>query len=281
MTGMITMNHPSISWNSVGLRTYSTTLAYLNDCLQRTRLSPDWLDALNDRASHEKWPRKRLRLLRTRTTRAAEALAGGRASFRRDATAGRLHTPITNLPSYLRSCLRLDGSNDLVHLDIHTCQPYLILKLARDVEVHPGRHPRMGGRRLLSPDVEVHEWMGKEIGLSRQEAKGAFIKMLFQINWVKSASKNLFQARFPAIAQLLFVMKLGDHRGLAEALQAYEAHAIIELVSTRFAKEEIPLLTIHDSVIVPANHEQRATAIIREELTAFVGTEPRIKSAGL
>ncbi len=117
--------------------------------------------------------------------------------------------------------------------------------------------------------------------MPRDVAKAEFIKMLFQHNQVKNPIKDVFRTRFPAFADMLMVGKYGNHRNLAWMLQQYEAHTILELVAARFAEQKIPLLTIHDSVIVRSMDESTARTILHDELLAFVGTAPRIRVSAL
>lgn len=80
---------------------------------------------------------------------------------------------------------------------------------------------------------------------------------------------------------MLEVTKYTDHRELARTLQAYEAHAIIELVATRCAEQNLPLLTIHDSLIGRPEDAAAASNIVEQELSRFVGTVPRLRISAL
>lgn len=255
---------------------YFVAIEHLRSSLDLTRIDPDWRKFVANQADQECWSVQKRYQRVSRMSKVEAGLANGEAHFSRDGSTGRLHTPITNLPAGLRAFLRLDGVGGLTHLDVTTCQPYLLLKLARDLELEPAAI-REWEEAIVDPGSDIYAWLGGELGITREEAKHGFIKMLFQRNPIPNPIKDLFRARFPAFAQMLMVSKFGDHRELALTLQAYEAHAMLELVATRCAKQNIPLLTIHDSVIVRPPDTLAAMAIIERELTSFVGTRPRLR----
>jgi hypothetical protein len=255
---------------------YFKAMAHLHSSLEKVRLGSGWRPFTSKQASSENWPPRKLHRRMTSVGRVETSLCDGTFRFIRDEKTGRLHTPIANLPTELRSFLELEGTTGLTHIDVVTSQPYFLIKMARDFDLD-AKAIREWQDATVSPTSDLYAWLGAELKMCRVDAKHAFIKMLFQHNRVANPAKDIFQQRFPRIAEMLTAMKLANHRDLALALQCYEAHAVLELSGSRFEEEKIPLLTIHDSFIVRPIDAPAAIAIVEEELTRFVGTPPQLR----
>lgn len=77
------------------------------------------------------------------------------------------------------------------------------------------------------------------------------------------------------------MIKLCDHTALAHILQRIEIMVMIQKVAVRISKDrpELPIFTIHDSIVTTVGNEEYVSTVIKEEvlkltgLTALLGME--------
>ena len=91
--------------------------------------------------------------------------------------------------------------------------------------------------------------------------------------------KNLLEDIFPTLMSMLAAVKRSRHNLLALILQALEAHLIFDCVCTALhrAHPELFLATIHDCIVVPAQHESTVRTMMEEEVEKIFGQSPTIK----
>ncbi len=87
-----------------------------------------------------------------------------------------------------------------------------------------------------------------------------------------------FSARWPTVASRLAALKRGDHRRAAHALQRAESDLMIRGVCVNLMERypDMPLLTIHDALLVPHSGVGHVVEVIRH-VWARAGVSPTLK----
>jgi hypothetical protein len=213
---------------------------------------------------------------------------------------GRVHHNVANLPAQYRQFIRL-GGRELVGIDIATSQPLILaLTLHKSSPTHippPTPHPSPPLSPLVGPcsptDLSVlledclsgvvYDRIAEETGLSREAVKRRFLAVVYgqprdMHTRVGEAVRRLYPAAFDRIVDL--ADELG-HGGLARRMQAVESRVMIGRVAGRLVREHpaVPLLTVHDSILVPAEHVELGQRVIAEEWRAEFGVAPTLKES--
>jgi len=136
----------------------------------------------------------------------------------------------------------------------------------------------------------IYEYLEREIitelGIkydSRKELKQVIFTVLFTANQFigqpEAGPKRVFRDRFPTVYKIFSFIKKGDKSQLPILLQRIESHIVLDRVSKRIANEmpDLPIFTIHDSVITTVGNEGYVETIMKEELTLCIGYEPQLK----
>ena len=235
-----------------------------------------------------------------------------------DRTSGRFHSNLTNLPKYLRKCIRIKNT-PLVNIDIKNCQPYLSTILL----THPNKVCNLTKNTSfalmlqslnipntqdvnkyisLAVSGELYEYLMDEFAkeglvLNRSETKSQVLRILFARNRlpqdeVNRKARQIFISRFPKVHRVFSKIRGSDKgdkfvsfKRFAILLQRIESHLILDVIIKRINKErpEIIAVTVHDSIMT----EAKATSIsyvqnvMKEELTRFVGFEPKLALEGI
>lgn len=94
----------------------------------------------------------------------------------------------------------------------------------------------------------------------------------------KEGPKRIFKGLFPKTYKVFRLIKSSDHTALARILQRIESVIIIQHVVPRIASErpELPIFTIHDSVVTTLGNEDYIESIIREEIKKLTGLDAKI-----
>jgi hypothetical protein len=61
-------------------------------------------------------------------------------------------------------------------------------------------------------------------------------------------------------------------------MQRLEAEIVIDTTCSALKEAGIPVLTVHDSIMVPVSRKQEAQEIFRQSWLSRVGFEPKFKS---
>lgn len=199
---------------------------------------------------------------------------------------GRMHTSITCLPSAARGSLRLEGS-ETAELDIASSQPTLLAAVVttNTTTTHPHttcvsptyticgaldlqdyRQCCESGtlyetllaeanRRSIKlwdclPPGTKHRYASNR-SLARSDIKKQFLVMLFAPNTTMQRMPlfHIVSDLWPSLAKLLLKAKETEHQAVAAMLQRKESAIMIDGVAAELA-QSIPLLTVHDSIIV-------------------------------
>ncbi len=196
-----------------------------------------------------------------------------RLFFTVDNFSGRVHTPISNLKTEIRSKLLFYGST-VTSLDVCQMQPTI---LASILERNMGKNDFS---TWINSGLDVYVMLQSKAGLTtRKEAKKRFFEILFSkpsndlsnmfgnaswINWINDY-KNQYLAQNPH-------SRTKPHSNLAWLLQSTEVQ-IMQKVWQSLINNNIPFLTVHDEIIVKHQHSTRAseifTSVLRNEFNKF------------
>lgn len=233
-----------------------------------------------------------------------------------DSTAGRLHSVLTQLKGNLRQFINYDNQQ-LVAIDIVNSQPYLasvllnsetfnnndilnliklynpnyvqsnknsseLLKLITKIENEPDT------KNYINAVKEGHfyEEFGKLLNMEtfdRKQVKEATFCSIFSPNQLASHLKEIefFNSAFPNVFKVFKKIKQGKgtHNTLACTLQNFEANLILHNICKEISQinPNIPLLTLHDSIITIPQHKDFVEHKMIEKLTNAVGFPPVLK----
>jgi len=231
-----------------------------------------------------------------------------------DKTSGRFHSNITNMAKGLRPFLRVKGE-PLVNIDIKNSQPYLstlILTSPSKVSFlteNPAFAMLLQSLKVsLSQDVKnyislvisgrlyeclMQEFAREGLELTRDETKRQVLRVLFARNRLPKDEANrkarqIFTNRFPTVHRIFSKVrgresgdKFHNFKRFAILLQRIESYLMLDVILKRIYKElsGVIAITIHDSVMtgILTNNVEAVRKIMTEELTFFVGFQPKIK----
>lgn len=126
----------------------------------------------------------------------------------------------------------------------------------------------------------------RKLGLTdvnRAMAKIAVLQAFFSdnrfIGTEDAKPKKCFRDLFPSVYKVYAAIKSKDKKMLALLLQNIESYFIIDIIAKRIAKEypDLPIFTIHDSIVTTVGNEELVARIMKEELERGVGKAPSFK----
>ena len=241
-----------------------------------------------------------------------------------DATAGRLHSALTQIKGILRPYMRYDGKK-LIAVDVVNSQPYLsivllnlekliqnnIIQLIQNIN---SKHNSESYSIMVVKKVEAastttstklyidlvtsgnfYEEFGLMLktngilddlldkNLTRKKAKEATFSALFSPNNAIAYSEEvkIFQKAFPELYEVFKLIKSGrgHHNTLAILLQSFEANLILhkacKIITDK--KSDVPILTLHDSIITTEGYENYIQSVMESVLTEAIGVPPILK----
>ena len=263
------------------------TERYQLKCLEGVTLKPGWKEFIERQHETGMWSAQ----IADHALIDLQSIEDGGWRFSRDRTAQRLHTNITSLKSELRRFMVLGDCQELVEIDIRASQPYLLLGLMRwgkrwNYEGIPSEQSSEDWQAFVCGEADPYTALGEELSestgqpLTRQEAKEGFMRVLFSHIKQVHPLKTIFAARFPDVFAFVSAVNRFTNRDCAVLLQEYEAAIIIERVAARLTAEQIPLLTLHDALIVGSENMPAVTVIMADELKRTIGIEPVLRVSG-
>jgi len=196
--------------------------------------------------------------------------------FAEDEKTGRVFHNVANFKKELRAYLRFNGE-PMVEVDIANCQPLLLFNFYPDKKsaeairyrelVENGRFYELLQSLLNQPD--------------REKVKTPFITFLFaKSHWIIPVGEA-FKKEFPELAKVIATEKREEHNALAIALQKLEADLVINQVVGICKKENIPTVTIHDSLLTLPAHVERVKRILEEECQRLYSISATVKTKEL
>lgn len=190
---------------------------------------------------------------------------------------GRVFYPVTSLPAALRPCLLLD-KQPTVELDIAACQPSLLATL------YPPDSPERAAYLdfVRRPDFyeQFARWAGQT--WTRDECKReVFNQVIYGSAFCEDDYPLLppFVQRFPQLAHLMREIKLGpgSNSALPLQMQGLESLIVIDGAVGECASREIPVLSVHDSLICRLADGPTVAEVLGKHWVAKTGMPARVK----
>lgn len=116
----------------------------------------------------------------------------------------------------------------------------------------------------------------------RKQIKAAVFQVLFTDNRYfgqKGAlPKRIFQKTFPTIYKVFARIKRSNKKNLPVLLQRIESYLVLLVICKRIAEERpnLPIFTIHDSIITTVGNEEFVKGMIVEEMKKAIGFPPKL-----
>jgi hypothetical protein len=130
-----------------------------------------------------------------------------------------------------------------------------------------------------------YEYMAEHSNIdvaNRKELKAAMFQMLFTdnrfLNQKEASPKRIFKELFPDVYKLFCLLKQKEKDNMPKLLQRIESHVILLTITKRIAKEhpELPIFTIHDSIVTTQGNEEYIQLVMLEEMTRIFGFPPQL-----
>lgn len=136
---------------------------------------------------------------------------------------------------------------------------------------------------------KLYEYLGAEMlkrnlprPADRGELKAVVFLVLFTSNkfFVQQDAlpKRIFEEIFPTVYKVFSFIKTGRHARLPILLQKIESRLFLDLIAQRISREQpqLPIYTIHDSVVTLKSYEDYVSRVIQEECARVVGVPPTV-----
>ena len=103
-------------------------------------------------------------------------------------------------------------------------------------------------------------------------------EIMFSKNNHYTTEKKWFREQFPTIYRVIEIIKSKNHNTLALMLQNLEAEAILDITAKRIKEfnKDIPIYTIHDSILTIPEHTNDIKRIMIESIFDFTGLKPSV-----
>lgn len=119
--------------------------------------------------------------------------------------------------------------------------------------------------------------------ITRKEVKKIMFKVLFSRNKFYSGykkiipyenDKKIFASVYPFVYEVVKILKAKDHRTLPIYLQQLESYLFIDCIAKELVENGIVPFTIHDSVIVKEEHQEKTIEIMNGVFLKQIGVIP-------
>ena len=128
----------------------------------------------------------------------------------------------------------------------------------------------------------IYEYLQDKMRLnSRGEAKKLFFSIVFgnpKATYGKH-EREMFQKLFPTVFQVFVLIKSVKYQDLAILLQTIEStqSCWILFVKGKPKRKELPIYTIHDSILTLDSEKESVGSIMKGEIKNAIGFEPAIE----
>ncbi len=114
--------------------------------------------------------------------------------------------------------------------------------------------------------------------ITREQAKKKLFLVIYSAEGCYRKEKKVFSSLFPTVSKIFSIFKERYHECLAVLLQRIEAYIILDKACRSISSEypQIPLFTIHDSIVTLTGYEQKIKPIVEAELLKHIGIQPTI-----
>lgn len=118
---------------------------------------------------------------------------------------------------------------------------------------------------------------------SRNEIKEILLIAFFSRNVIHKdfnkfipyeTQKKVFAEVYPFIYETMKLLKTKDHAALAIYLQSIESFIFIDCIAKELVKANIVPLTIHDSIIIEREHQEKALKTLKSTFMNYFGVMP-------
>lgn len=165
------------------------------------------------------------------------------------------------------------------------CDIKCIITLTESLETLDGEGFRRNNFVQDVVDGSFYERLQEEFtglrkgGYSRDDVK----KLVYVILFGDKRSQHFpvykaFKKRYPEVSKLIEAVKKDDHRALPLILQRLESFLVLQVICKKISKKrpDIPLFTIHDSIVTTEGNEMYVMQAMKEELEKKVGLSPKL-----
>jgi len=180
---------------------------------------------------------------------------------------GRLHTNFTTLKREIRKNFIKINSEDVYEFDIPNSQPLFLAVLIKKT---------LPLKQLINAEFQkyfdlvnnglIYEYLMKKCSIKkREDVKDMMYKVLFGKNGEVAKQNKMFASIFPDVFNFIVTYKIknSNHKSVSHDLQKMESEFIFNSVIKRIidTNPEIPLFTIHDSIVVPLKYKKTVQTI--------------------
>jgi len=126
--------------------------------------------------------------------------------------------------------------------------------------------------------------------ITRKEIKKIMFKVLFSKNEYYKGYKKIipyecdkktFSSVYPFVYEVVKILKTKDHRTLPIYLQQLESYLFIDCIAKELVDNGIIPFTIHDSVIVKSEYQEKAIEIMNRVFLKQIGVIPSFEVKNL
>lgn len=182
---------------------------------------------------------------------------------------GRLHTNFTTLKKDIRNNFLTINGEKLKEIDITNSQPFFLYLLMK----------KEGFNKFTDFDKDVlngtiYDKLSEYENISRNEAKLKVYSVLFGRNRDNTKSNMSFKFFYPKVYKWIkeFKLKHKDYKVVAQMLQKIESKFIFNNLINEIIlyNKNIPIITIHDAVLIPERYYDNVKKIFVKELKKLI-----------
>lgn len=148
------------------------------------------------------------------------------------------------------------------------------LKLVSSGELYEELSARYGGKYVTKDGIDPFG--------SRQQAKTSFFHMIYHND--KNRHSNIkpayeqFKKDFPVASGLMKIFKKRSYKDFPVMLQTLEGEILLKIVTKAISRKlrDVPIYTVHDSVITPRRWKTQVLNVMEYEYSKIFGFTPKI-----
>lgn len=182
---------------------------------------------------------------------------------------GRFHTNFTILKSHIRKEFLRIGGEGVKEIDIQNSQPLVLSRIIPRDEVDGYEYDFF---KKLVNGGDFYDYLSEQSNLNKSDVKKLVFHVLFGRNR-NSEFDKIFKWHFPTIYKWIrgFKKKNSNYKSLAWKLQSIESDLIYNKIfkSVKVIYPDIPMITVHDCIIVKESDYQRVLKIFNHFLDKF------------
>lgn len=167
----------------------------------------------------------------------------------------------------------LQSAEPLAAIDICQCQMLILGKVAMQ---EMGETSDLLRWQSICQTDDIYQYLADTVSKTRPEAKFGLIQAIFsKVGMMTAMSEYIaLEREFGALARYLKIAKKNGHQNVARDCQRLESKIMVDSVVRNLRK--VPMITVHDELIVPASKVEQVRSCIYDEFAAR-GMYPRFK----